>query len=105
MQIEEHLILKQQEVANRLKLLEDSQFSSNEVAPESMELGTYAWEAETESTKEAVRLQLIKLSNSLQTTLKKIKQGTYGFCDKCKKEISKERLGILPTATLCVTCV
>lgn len=105
MQIEEYLNLKQQEIASKLRLLEEEQSKSSEIAPEPMELGTYAWEAEVESTKAAIRLKLIEFGQSLKQTLSAVKAGTYGICDKCKKEIDKQRLEILPTATLCVSCV
>ncbi len=36
--------------------------------------------------------------------LRKIKQGTYGVCEKCGGKINEERLKILPTARLCMTC-
>lgn len=36
--------------------------------------------------------------------LKKIKKGTYGKCEKCKKEISEKRLEIVPEAKLCKEC-
>ena len=48
---------------------------------------------------------------TLETTLQKvkaalerIKNGTYGKCKKCVKEISKERLEAYPVAELCIKC-
>lgn len=100
-----YLLSKQQEIADKLKLLEEEQSLSSEATPESMELGTYAWEAEAESTKAAVYAQLLKFSRTLKETLSKFNQGTYGFCDRCRKKIDEARLEVLPTATLCITCV
>lgn len=105
MQIEEYLNKTQEEIANKLRILEEEQSSSSEITPESMELGTYAWEAEAESTKAAVKAQLLKFSKTLQETLSKFNKGTYGFCDKCKEKIDEARLEVLPTATLCIVCV
>ncbi len=36
--------------------------------------------------------------------LRKLEEGTYGFCDSCKKPISDERLQAVPHATLCIDC-
>jgi len=36
--------------------------------------------------------------------LRKIQEGTYGFCEECGEEISQRRLNVIPTATLCIDC-
>lgn len=36
--------------------------------------------------------------------LRKIKNGTYGICEHCGKEIAEERLDIIPYARLCIDC-
>lgn len=36
--------------------------------------------------------------------LRKIKNGTYGLCEHCGKEIAEERLDIIPYARLCISC-
>lgn len=40
----------------------------------------------------------------IKEALQKIKKGTYGICEKCGKEIEKERLKILPEAKFCSKC-
>ncbi len=52
---------------------------------------------------------LLSLEHSLELKLKdvnlaieKIKDGTYGKCEKCGKEIEKERLMAYPEAKLCI---
>lgn len=45
----------------------------------------------------------VKLKN-IDSALEKISQGNYGFCEKCKKEISKERLFACPEAKTCLKC-
>lgn len=37
--------------------------------------------------------------------LEKIKTNNYGICEKCKREIEKERLEIVPEAKLCSHCI
>ncbi len=40
----------------------------------------------------------------INSALKKLKQGKYGICEKCQKEISQQRLRICPDARLCLKC-
>lgn len=45
----------------------------------------------------------LKLKN-VNLALEKIEKGEYGICEKCKKEIPKERLEACPEARFCVEC-
>jgi RNA polymerase-binding transcription factor DksA len=36
--------------------------------------------------------------------LSRIEDGTYGFCENCRKEISLERLQVNPSARTCIEC-
>jgi RNA polymerase-binding protein DksA len=42
--------------------------------------------------------------DAIDAALVRIANGTYGFCENCKKQIDTDRLAILPTATLCLAC-
>jgi DnaK suppressor protein len=44
-----------------------------------------------------------KLKN-INLALEKIKNGTYGICENCKKEMSEERLRAFPEAKNCNDC-
>jgi len=44
--------------------------------------------------------QLDEVDHALQ----KLQEGTYGLCDLCGKQISIERLEVLPQACLCMNC-
>jgi DnaK suppressor protein len=50
------------------------------------------------STKDA------QLCRQIESALKKIQKGTYGFCEECGNPIPPRRLKILPYATYCVHC-
>ena len=50
------------------------------------------------------KYKLSTVSKYLLKALEKIRKGTYGVCDVCKKEISNERLGLVPAALTCVPC-
>lgn len=45
-----------------------------------------------------------KLLYELDDALKKIEDGSYGFCEECKLAITKTRLKAVPYARLCVKC-
>lgn len=40
----------------------------------------------------------------IEAALKKIKSGTYGICERCKKPIEPKRLEVKPEAVYCVKC-
>lgn len=42
--------------------------------------------------------------NEIQEAFERIKDGTFGLCETCKKKIPKERLKAIPYARLCVGC-
>ena len=41
---------------------------------------------------------------SIETSLERIEDGTYGQCEECGVKIPKTRLNAIPYATLCVRC-
>lgn len=103
--VKKFLHLKQREVEEKIRSIDQEMLILSQAMPESSELGTSSWQADTNTTKEAVRRELTTFASSLQNSLSKLKVGTYGLCEKCKKAIEKERLEILPTATACVNCL
>lgn len=42
--------------------------------------------------------------SEIDAALSRIGDNTYGYCTNCKKLIDTDRLAILPTATLCLSC-
>jgi len=45
-----------------------------------------------------------KLIKKIDSTLDRIQQDDYGYCDACGIEIGIQRLEVRPTATLCIDC-
>jgi len=41
---------------------------------------------------------------AISLALKKIKEGTYGICERCSKRIPSERLKALPAVHYCIAC-
>ena len=42
--------------------------------------------------------------HEIEEALERVKDGTFGLCESCKKKIPKERLKAIPYARLCVSC-
>ena len=40
----------------------------------------------------------------IESSLERIEEGTYGYCEECGTKIPKSRLNAIPYATLCVRC-
>lgn len=45
-----------------------------------------------------------KLIPKIKDALDRIEEGTFGICDECGEEISRERLKARPVTTLCIDC-
>ena len=63
-----------------------------------------ASEVEEYADKLAVEQDLEKRLKDTNDALKRMEDGTYGFCEKCNKEIPVERLQAYPAARDCVKC-
>jgi RNA polymerase-binding protein DksA len=53
---------------------------------------------------EAIGSQEVKRFHLIDSTLARIRQGKYGLCIKCGKQIPQARLEALPYALMCVSC-
>jgi RNA polymerase-binding protein DksA len=62
----------------------------------------------TEEFEEELTLTLVEREEQLlaeiNDALDRIEQGTYGRCENCHREISRERLDALPHARYCIRC-
>jgi DnaK suppressor protein len=61
-------------------------------------------EVEEYTTRLPIEYNLESKLQDVNHALNKIKKGTYGLCDNCKKAIPVERLQIYPAARLCLDC-
>ena len=53
---------------------------------------------------EALGSQVLKNLKQIDSALNRIKQGSYGFCIKCGRQIPHARLEALPYALMCIEC-
>ena len=47
---------------------------------------------------------LTHLIHDVQSALLRIKEGSYGFCERCESQIQPKRLDAVPWARLCIRC-
>jgi DnaK suppressor protein len=63
----------------------------------------------TANTEEFLALSLLNTEEQLltecQAALERIERGTFGFCERCRQPIARERLKTIPYARHCVPCV
>ena len=76
---------------------QDHPTTGNHMADDASEV-----EAQTKSL--ALRRHLEGMIEEIDRASVRAEKGTYGICERCKKPISEERLKVMPSATLCISC-
>src|SRR3972149_7460667 len=100
--IKSHLLRQQKEVDKNLKeVIEDDPAKSPALA-ETSEPGTDSYIADTHTKAMVLEHHLQNTKTSIITALAKIKNGVYGKCEKCSKQIEIGRLLAMPTAQYCL---
>ena len=52
----------------------------------------------------ALREEVKRKVEQLEEALERAKEGSYGVCESCGQPIDPERLEVLPSTTLCISC-
>ena len=99
-----YLLRQQKVVEKNLKEVEEDDPVKAPALAESSEPGTDSYIAEMHSKAVVLELKLKNAKTSIKEALLKIKNGTYGKCEKCKKQIEIGRLLAMPTAQYCLSC-
>lgn len=99
-----HLQRQLKQVTSRLEKIERDELLLTEAVWRTGGVGMYALEDSARTIRLVAKNESLKLLKNTQITLQKIKQGTYGICEKCARQIEVERLKILPATTFCVRC-
>ena len=97
------LIRQQKEVEKNLKEVEEDDPAKSDGLAEASEPGTDSYIADIHTKTVVLEEQLKKTDNSIKRALLKIKDGTYGKCEKCGKKIELARLLVMPTAQYCLS--
>ena len=102
--IKKYLRREQKVVEKNLKDVKEDDPANSPALAESSEPGTDSYIADTHSKTVVLEQELKKRGTSIKTALLKIKQGIYGKCERCGKQIEIGRLLVLPTAQYCLSC-
>ncbi len=102
--LQRHLLRQQREVEKNLKQVSEDDPVSSPALVESSEPGTDSYIAETHSKSVVLEKKLTDAKTGIMVALQKIKNGTYGKCESCGKQIEIGRLLAMPTAQYCVSC-
>lgn len=98
------LLRQQKKVEQDLKTLEANDPLLDAGLAESSEPGTESWLADTHSRVVAMKRNLQDILERTKKALVNIRSGRYGKCEQCGRRIEAERLEVMPTATLCISC-
>lgn len=104
-EIRKRLVQELGQVKKQLDQIETANTLEQDTLPEVIDLGSYAWQADVQSGYLVIKDRLTKLYSTINKSLKKVKMGTYGLCEKCNKQIRWERLNVFPTANSCISCL
>lgn len=102
--IKNYLTRQQKQVEKNLKSVNEDDPATAPALAESSEPGTDSWVADNHSNAVALMESLKQVGGNVKKALEKIKNGVYGKCEKCGKEIEQKRLMVFPTAELCLSC-
>lgn len=102
--IKRFLQRQKRQVEGNIKAVEDDDPATPPALAESTEPGTESWIADEHGRIVVISKQLQQLSLGIRKSLVKIKAGTYGHCEECKKHIETSRLLVMPTAAYCLSC-
>ncbi len=78
-------------------LAQDRPSTGNHMADDASEV-----EAQTKAM--ALRRHIEGMLQEIEHAIVRAEKGTYGICERCKQPIPEDRLKVMPSATLCITC-
>ena len=81
-------------------LLEESTFDTEDL-PDEIDLASSEY---TQSMIFRLRDREKFLLQKIERALERIREGTFGICERCEEEISIKRLEARPVTTLCIRC-
>ncbi len=108
-ELRQKLLAERAQIEKELKELEEdlhhhtqSEISGEDIyEDEYAESGTATFEREKDLS---IELSLKDTIQQIDRSLERIKNNTYGLCQRCHKPIEIERLKAIPYAELCIQC-
>lgn len=102
--VQDLLLRKQKKVEEEIKAVSEDDPVMADGLAEASEPGTDSWRTDAHTQLLAVKTNLLNLSKKITKALFNLKVGKYGKCEKCGKQIERQRLEALPEAPFCITC-
>ena len=107
--IREDLVEEKARILKELLSLKDQ--SNESIKDASGDLSGYSFHMADMATDLYDREFLLSLAEgerdrlyALDEAIKRIDEGSYGICDKCRVRIKKQRLKVMPQAQYCIKC-
>ena len=102
--IKKYLLRQQKEVEQNMETVSRDDPATAPALAESSEPGTDSWIAQNHTSTLALGASLKRTAMNVSKALTRIKNGTYGKCERCGNWIETGRLMAMPTAQLCLSC-
>jgi len=108
-EFKELLLRRKRVLQGDVKTLEDEACKKgSDAAGDLSTLPMHLADLGTDSFEQDISLGLMENESDeiheIEEALDRIKDGTFGLCESCRKKIPKERLKAIPYARLCVNC-
>jgi RNA polymerase-binding transcription factor DksA len=108
-EFKELLLHRKRVLQGNVKTLEDEACKKGaDAAGDLSTLPMHLADLGTDSFEQDISLGLMENESDeiqeIEEALDRIKDGTFGLCESCRKKIPKERLKAIPYARLCVSC-
>ncbi len=105
-QIEDKLLAEKKRIENDLAdfTIKDGKVSKTVFPQYGDHVGENAAEVMSYDNAVSVKNTLEKTLRDIKSSLKRIKDGDYGKCKYCGKEITQKRIEIRPTSSACIEC-
>ena len=100
-QLKEKLIQQRQEIFSRLQNLDEGW---QELSQHDIEMEEEAQKAGLTEIYNKLDLQEQQEIEEIDLALSRMDAGTYGICQRCRKDIPTARLQALPATSFCVKC-
>jgi len=110
LETQEKLLQKQKgDLEKELSLVADKKKTGQKYRPKFLDFG----QREDDSVQEVATYEeylvleknLVTMLAETNRALKRLKKGKYEICERCREPINRERLKVMPTASLCVRCI
>jgi RNA polymerase-binding transcription factor DksA len=108
-ELEKKLLEERAQIERELKELEEDlhHHTQSEISGEDIYEDEYAESGSATFEREkdlSIELSLKDTMEQINRALERIKNDTYGICQRCQKPIEIERLRAIPYAELCIQC-